>query len=331
MNVRRLSPNVLDMDCAVEAARIRGLLTHLVRSQLGRRGVVIALSGGVDSSVCAALAVQALGPERTFALLLPERESSAAGTALARRLAEQLGMPYVTQDITSALEAIGCYRSRDEAIRALFPEYGQGWRSKLVIQGGLSGGLNFFALVVSTPEGVCSQRRLPPREYLQIVGAQNFKQRVRKAIEYFHADRLRYAVLGTPNRLEYDQGFFVKNGDGSADVKPIAHLYKTQVYAMARHLGLPREICESVPSSDTYSMAQTQDEFFFGLPYSQLDLALWAFNHDVPAAVLAGTIGISEDQARLIYRDIVAKRQSAQYQHARPLLADHVTEVRILG
>ena len=123
------------------------------------------------------------------------------------------------------------------------------------------------------------ETRLPLQEYLQIVAATNFKQRIRKTLEYFHADRLNYAVVGTPNRLEYDQGFFVKNGDGAADVKPIAHLYKTQVYALARHLGLPEEICNGAPTTDTYSLPQGQDEFYFALPYDQMDLALWALNH----------------------------------------------------
>ena len=75
-----------------------------------------------------------------------------------------------------------------------------------------------------------------------MVAAANFKQRVRKMMEYYYADLLQYAVAGTPNRLEYDQGFFVKNGDGAADVKPIAHLYKSQVYQLAAYLGVPEEI-----------------------------------------------------------------------------------------
>ena len=98
---------------------------------------------------------------------------------------------------------------------------------------------------------------------------------------------MNYAVIGTPNRLEYDQGFFVKNGDGSADVKPIAHLYKTQVYALARHMKLPKEICEAIPTTDTYSLAQGQDEFYFALPYAQMDLALYALNHGYSAEELA--------------------------------------------
>jgi NAD+ synthase len=144
------------------------------------------------------------------------------------------------------------------------------------------------------------------------------KQRTRKQLEYYHADRLNFAVAGTPNRLEYDQGFFVKNGDGSADVKPIAHLYKTQVYALARHLGLPQEVCDAQPTTDTYTLAQGQDEFYFALPYAKMDLALWALEHGASAAELARAIGLTPPQAEQVYADIRAKRRGTAYLHLPP-------------
>jgi NAD+ synthase len=201
-------------------------------------------------------------------------------------------------------------------MRRVFPEYGPSWKSKIVIAGGLSGGINHFKLVVAAPDGMQREARLPVREYLQIVAATNFKQRVRKTMDYFHADRLNYAVVGTPNRLEYDQGFFVKVGDGAADLKPIAHLYKTQVYEMARSLGLPEAICSATPTTDTYTLPQGQDEFYFALPYAQMDLALWATNHGVPAAVLGAALGMDRAAAERVYADLEAKRRAAAYLHA---------------
>ena len=227
-----------------------------------------------------------------------------------------LGIVHELFDVAPALEALGCYRQRDEAIRRVFPMYGDDWRCKMLIGGGSEGGINFFKLVVASPDGHAHEARLPLREYLQIVAATNFKQRVRKTMDYFHADRLNYAVVGTPNRLEYDQGFFVKAGDGAADLKPIAHLYKTQVYAMARSLGLPDAICNAQPTTDTYTLPQGQDEFYFALPYPQMDLALWSLNHGVSAADLARTLGTSETQAQRIYDDIGAKRRAGRYLHA---------------
>ena len=310
--------SVLALDLEAEADRIAAWMRESLSQRLRRRGLVIAMSGGIDSSVCAALAVRAVGASKVFGLLLPERDSSGNSTRRGRLLAEHLGIEHELHDIAPALEAIGCYRERDSAIRKVFADYGEGWANKIVIAGGLEGGINYFKLVVRDPQGTLHEARLPLREYLQIVAATNHKQRLRKTLEYYHADRLNFAVIGTPNRLEYDQGFFVKNGDGSADLKPIAHLYKTQVYAMARHLGLPDDICSAVPTTDTYSLPQGQDEFYFALPYAQMDLALWAREHDRPAADLAAALQIDEAQARRVYADIDAKRRAAAYLHARP-------------
>ena len=315
----RLDASVLDIDCAAETALIGARLVEIVGRVLRRRGVVVAVSGGIDSSVCAALAAKTFGRERVLALLLPEHDSSSDSTRLGRLVAQHLDLEYRVEDIGPALEAIGCYRWRDEAIRRVFPAYGPGWRSKIIIAGS-QGGLTYFKLVVQSPAGETREERMGAQEYLQVVAATNFKQRLRKTLEYFHADRLNYAVIGTPNRLEYDQGFFVKNGDGSADVKPIAHLYKTQVYALARHLGLPPEICNARPTTDTYSLPQGQDEFYFGLPWDKMDLALWGLNHGASAAALARAIGVSEVQAERVYADIRAKRHATRYLHLAPQL-----------
>jgi NAD+ synthase len=315
-----VNPAVLALDCGREEKRITEWLRGTVVRRLRRRGAVVAISGGIDSSVCAALAARALGAAHVLGLLMPERDSSPASAALAGELAAALGIPTATEDITGTLEAIGCYRRRDEAIRAVFPDYGPGWASKIAIAGGLDGRFNHFKLAVRPPGGAVREQRLPHRAYLQLVAAQNFKQRIRKTLEYFHADRLNYAVVGTPNLLEYDQGFFVKNGDGSADLKPIAHLHKTQVYAMARHLGLPERICAAVPTTDTYSLPQGQDEFYFALPYEKMDLALWAQGRGVAAAELAATLDISPERAEAVYRDIASKRAAAGILHAPPLV-----------
>ncbi len=322
-----LTWEVLDIDLEAEARRICERLRSITGRQLRRRGLVIATSGGIDSSVSAALAVRALGPERVVTLILPERDSSGASETLARALASHLGVQAIVEEISPVLEAIGCYRWRDAAARRVLPEYGPGWKMKIAIRGGLAGRVNTFALIATDPDGATHEQRLGLREYLDIVAATNFKQRVRKTLEYFHADRLNYAVVGTPNRLEYDQGFFVKNGDGSADVKPIAHLYKTQVYALARHLGLPQEICSTTPTTDTYSLAQGQDEFYFALPFREMDLALWAFNHQVPAGELARVSGLPVAMAEHVYEDIVAKRRATRYLHERPVLVVPVPEI----
>jgi len=319
--------NVLAIDYEREADRIAGRLREITARKLHRRGLVVAISGGIDSSVSAALAVRALGPERVFTLILPERDSSDDSAVRARLLAQHLGVRTETVDIAPALAAIGCYQARDAAVRSLLPDYGEGWKFKIVIDGGTEGRINRFRLIAQSPDGTLHARDLGLNEYLTIVAATNFKQRIRKTLEYFHADRLNYAVVGTPNRVEYDQGFFVKNGDGSADVKPIAHLYKTQVYGMARYLGLPERICAAVPTTDTYSLSQGQDEFYYGLPYKQMDLALWALNNNMPASWIASMLNISQAHAEAVYEDIRNKRRTTRYLHSPPVLVTDVAEV----
>ena len=322
-----LTPNVLDLDYEAEANHIAARLRETTARQLHRRGLVVAISGGIDSSVSCALAVRALGPDRVFTLILPEQDSSDDSAVRATLLAQHLGVRTETVDIAPALAAIGCYKTRDAAVRNALPEYGEGWKFKIVIDGGSEGRINRFRLIAKSLDGAHHERDLALADYLTIVAATNFKQRIRKTLEYFHADRLNYAVVGTPNRVEYDQGFFVKNGDGSADVKPIAHLYKSQVYGMARHLGLPERVCAAIPTTDTYSLSQGQDEFYFALPYQQMDLALWALNHGHPASELASALGLGETQAQAVYDDIQNKRRTTRYLHQPPVLVSPVPEL----
>jgi NAD+ synthase len=311
-----------DMDREIE--RIADRIRARLRNDLHRRGLIVAISGGIDSSVCLALAVKAVGANKVFGLLMPERDSSSESVVKGKIMAEHAGIEYAIEDIAPTLDAIGCYRWRDAAMRSVFADYQSDWKSKIIISGGTEGRVNHFVLVVEDSNGQQYEQRLPLKEYLQIVAATNFKQRIRKTLEFFHADRLNYAVVGTPNRVEYDQGFFVKNGDGSADIKPIAHLYKSQVYMLARHLGLPETICSSTPSTDTYSLSQGQDEFYFALPYKEMDVALWHFNQHKPAAELAKALDLPLTQADIIYRDIENKRRTTAPLHWPALLVEKV-------
>ena len=323
-----LSPAVLALDPAAETARIVEAVRTQISATLRKRGAVVGLSGGVDSSVVAALCARALGPGKVLGLFMPERDSADETLVLGRIAAQAAGIEALTENIAPALEAAGCYRRQDEAIREVVPEYGAGWKCKLTLPSILEGDrLNVMRLTVQSPSGELKSERLTARAYLHLVAATNFKQRIRKMTEYYHADRLNYAVAGTPNRLEYDQGFFVKQGDGAADFKPIAHLYKTQVYALAAYLGIPEEIRSRPPTTDTYSMPQTQEEFYFALPYDRMDLCLYGHNHAVPAAELAPAVGLTAAQVERVYKDIEAKRRATRYLHASPLLVEPVEEV----
>jgi NAD+ synthase len=311
----------LALDAAAEADRIAERLRDQVLKRLKRRGIVLGLSGGIDSSVSAALAVQALGRKKVLALLMPEHDSDPESLNLGRMVADWLGIEAVAEDIAPILAASGCYTRRDAFIRRLVPEFGAGWGCKVALSGGP---YNISHLVVQSPAGEQRTLRMPLDIYLGVVAATNMKQRTRKQIEYFHADRLNYAVLGTPNRLEYDQGFFVKNGDGAADVKPIAHLYKSQVYQLAEELGVPDEIRARPPTTDTWSLAQSQEEFYFAVPYRQMDLCLYGLENGILVDVVAARAGLPQDQVRAVWRDIEAKRAATRYLHEPPLLIEAV-------
>ena len=311
----------LEIDAAAEADRIATTLRGQVFDQLKRRGVVVGISGGIDSSVAAALAVRALGRERVVGVLMPEADSAGESLRLGHLLARHIGIATVVEDITSTLAAAGCYARRDEAIRSVIPQYTTAFKSKLVLADGPHEGVfRMPYIVVESASGVRTRARLGADAYRMVVAATNFKQRVRKMFEYFHADRLQYAVLGTPNRLEYDQGFFVKNGDGAADLKPLAHLYKSQVYQLAEFLDVPDEIQQRPPTTDTYSLEQSQEEFYFAVPHQCLDACLFGLNTGLTAADTARRSGLPEEQVARVYRDIESKRRATRYLHLPPLL-----------
>ena len=318
-----LSADVLRIDAEKETEKICSRMRSLMVNHLKRRGIVIGLSGGIDSSVTAALAARCFGPQRVVGLEMPERHSADDTLEYSGMAAKAIGIETIREDISGILEAVGFYRRYDDAVRMMLPQYGTGWKSKIVSSDIFENhGFTLFSLVAQAPDGTIVKERLPLASYLQVVAATNFKQRIRKMLEYYHADRLNYGVAGTPNRLEYDQGFFVKLGDGAADIKPIAHLYKSQVYQLAEYLGVPEEIRRRKPTTDTYSLAQGQDEFYFSLPYDKMDLCLYGKNNDVPPEQLAPAVNLNSEQVRKVYRDIDTKRSTTRYLHLSPLLVE---------
>lgn len=322
------SPDVLKLDCRAELERITHSIRESLTKKLHKRGLVLGISGGIDSSVTAALCAQAVGKDRVIGLQMPERHSAEETMALSILIADHLGIQKVHWDISSILDVVGYYAKYDEAVRSVIPGYGAGWKSKIVLPTiDDARTYTLFSVVAISPDGTMIKERLDLNSYLAIVAATNFKQRIRKMLEYFHADKANFAVAGTPNRLEYDQGFFVKLGDGAADIKPIAHLYKTQVYQLARYLGLPESIISRPPTTDTYSLPQGQDEFYFSVSYQVMDLCLYGKTHGIDAAIISEHTGLSPEQVLSIYGDIEKKRTATQYLHMSPILVTTVPEI----
>lgn len=328
-NKQKFSKDLLRIDPEKEVAKISERIHELMVNLLKRRGIVVGLSGGIDSSVTAALSQKALGPSRVLCLQMPERHSADETLRLSSLVADHFGIEKIHEDISGILESVGFYKRYDDAVRLVIPEYGEGWKSKIVIPSIIEKKeFSLFSIVAQNPDGTIIKKRLPLKSYLEIVAATNFKQRTRKMLEYYHADRLNFAVAGTPNRLEYDQGFFVKLGDGAADIKPIAHLYKTQVYQIAEYLEVPEEIRNRPPTTDTYSLAQSQDEFYFSLPYDKMDLCLYGKNSGFPVETVANVLDLSPEQVQRVYHDIDTKRATTRYLHLQPLLMEGIPEIQ---
>ncbi len=301
---------------AAVCEQLQNEIKNHIYNTLRRRGGVVGISGGIDSSVSMALAARALGPDKVLGVLLPEKDSSGESARLAHLLADKFGVKTITEDITGALEGFGCYRRRDEAVSRVFPEYNpKTYKMKIgVRQSGLSTGLPpVFNLTIVKPDGKEESKILPAAEYMQIVAASNFKQRSRMSMLYYHAERLHYAVVGTPNKHEVEQGFFVKHGDGGADLMPIGQLYKSQVYEVAAHLGVPQEIIDRTPTTDTYTAEQTQEEFFYQLPFRQMDILWYAFENKIPAGEVAPEMGMTEDAVKKIFENFIRKQQTTDY------------------
>jgi NAD+ synthase len=296
-------------------------MRQIVGRQFHKHGAVVGISGGIDSSVCLALSAKAFGPERVLGIAMPESDSNPESSVLARSLARQYGVEYIVEDMTAALAGFGTYTRRDEAIKNVFPEYDATYKAKIVLPSALGDKdtLNVFQLTIISPEGEVKTKRIPLNEYLQIVAASNFKQRSRMAMLYYHADRLNYAVIGTGNKDEHDQGFFVKWGDGGADIKPIAQLFKMQVYQLAKYLEVPNEICERIPTTDTYSAECSQEEFFFRVPFEIGNQVWFAMENDVPASEVARELELTVDQVVNIMNDIKRKIKATEYLRAYPV------------
>jgi NAD+ synthase len=315
------SKESLNLDPARETERIVAFLQKTVRQNM-RRGAVVGISGGIDSAVVLALSVRAFGPDRVVAVMMPDKDSDHISETFARELAAKFGVEPLLEDITAALQGFDCYHRRDDAIRRVFPEFdaAKGYKAKIVLPQDLleSNTLNVFSVTIIRPDGKQETKPLPSRDMLQIVAASNLKQRSRMSTLYYHAEARQFAVMGTANKNEHDEGFFVKYGDGGVDVQVIAHLFKTQVYQLARYLGVPESIQKRTPTTDTYSAPCDQQEFFYRLPFDVLDLLWYAKERSVPKADVAKVMGLQEVQVGRAFDDIDRKIRTTDFLRLLP-------------
>lgn len=315
------SKELIKLDCEKTVNEIVENLRNEVFTKFKRQGAIVGTSGGIDSAVVAALCAKAFGPERMLGVLMPDKDSSPDSKALGIELANKFGYKYEIRDITDALKGAGCYHFRDSAFQQVFPEWREGWKAKIVLPTNVldSDRFNVYRLAIESPSGEKSEKRLPLKAYLQIVAASNMKQRIRMMTLYYYAEAYNYAVIGTGNKNEYDQGFFVKYGDGGSDIMPIAKFFKTQVFQLAEYLGVPDGIRRRTPTTDTYPSEVSQEEFFFGLKFEMMDLLWLALEGGYKADEVAKVMGLKTEQVERVWHDLNQKKRTTEYLRMPPV------------
>jgi NAD+ synthase len=306
--------------------RTTTLITEKLRNDvinvLKRRGAIVGISGGIDSSVTLALAVQALGSDKVIGIMMPENDSSPDSKMLALELAGRFNIKAIEENLTDALAGFRCYTRRDEAVKSVISDFNpEKDKFKIEIKQNVSNMKlpPIFYVTVYFANGTVESKMLPMKAYLQIVAASNFKQRSRMSMLYYHAEANHYAVIGTPNKHEVQQGFFVKYGDGGADVMPIGHLFKTQVYELARYLGVPEEIIKRTPTTDTYSAEQTQEDFFYQLPFETMDLIWYGWENAYSAEEIGKVMDYTAEEVSNIFTSFERKVRTTEYLRMSPI------------
>ena len=296
-------------------------MKETVRDQFRKEGIVIGVSGGIDSAVIAALAVDALGPERVFGLILPEKESSPSSRELGIDLCNALKIRYEEVPITPMLESFTIYQKKEALIKELFPHYDPAIHTTSLSRPPMIATekvLNIPSLVLLKNRETIGTKRLSAAQFFYVLSLQNVKQRTRMIVEYMYAEKMNYAVCGTTNKTELLTGFFVKYGDGGVDLEPIANCYKLQVYKLAELLHIDTRIITRAPSPDTWSHFTSDEEVSLRLPYDILDQLLYAEEKHIPLKIIQENTKLDTTQIEWANKHILSLKNAARVLQLSP-------------
>ncbi len=298
-----------------EIDRMNLFLKNEIFKSFRRKGVIVGLSGGVDSAVMASLAVEALGKEKVFGLILPEKESNPLSARFAALEAQRLGIDFAEKDMTPTVDAIGSYSIRDEYLKSLIPEYTPECKYNIALPTDFleRDSLNIYKLQVQTSAGDILTKRLSVDSFRFITAFASIKIRARMIHLYWEAERQNLVVAGTTNKTEMILGDFCKYGDGGTDIEAICHFYKTQIYQLAEYFQVIPEIRDRDPSPDTFSLPVTDQQFFFRIPFNKLDLLLYAWEHHIDTQDAADVLSLPEDAAKRAYREFTTKNNATAH------------------
>ena len=311
--------DVLKIDPVQELDKLSEFIIGQVNA-FRKKGVIVGLSGGIDSACIAAVAVHTMGKEKVIGLVLPESESNPISSEYAIKHAQALGIEHRQINITSTVDSIVKYKWRDEFIQKLIPEYKPGYKYNIILPTDLleRAAFSFYRLQVQMPDGELKSKRLNLDEFLTITSFANIKIRARMLHLYAEAERRNLLVAGTTNRTEFILGDFCKYGDGGTDIEPFTHLYKNQIYQLSDYLKVIPEIIDRQPSPDTFSLPVSDQEFFFRIAFDKLYHLLYAWEHEVPANETAKVLDLSEDAVGRAYKDFASKYRATAHLRELP-------------
>jgi len=313
--------NILDIQNidSVET-ELQNFIKDQVFDKFKRKGAVIGISGGIDSALTCTLCIKAIGKENVLGVLMPEKDSNPKSTIYAKNLCEKLGMRFVTIDITNVLDSFKVYSTREQIIKKYFPRFTNQDRYRIVVPNRLvnNSSISLPHLEILDIENQTHKIRLSLHDYLDLIAATSIKHRTRMTMLYYYAEKNHFVVAGTTNKSELVQGYYVKYGDGGVDIEPLAEIYKTQVYQISSHLGIPDEIINRKPSPDTWNFEVSDEDFFFGLPYRTLDLIWYASENNIQPEKISIELGLTLEQLELIMDDQRKKWKSSQHMREMP-------------